>query len=473
VSGPLVGLIRVKEPTKTSIALEIGAGPKLHYIVVDSQETGRALLEKGELAQRVTFVPLSQIVRQVTSSEVLKRAQSLVGSENVTHALSLVDYKPEHAPAAEYAFGNLLVAQGPEQAKRVTFDPQVMTRTVTLEGDVFDPQGTLTGGSLHQSGQSSLLVRLHELQLIKDQLQQHETQARDLDAQLAQCAALKAQYGHVQHEMELAAHALELLEARIAQTEHHQLVQRVAELTRLIAEDTRLIAAAQTREHESTRLCEELEELLNTFDQATQLKRIAEQLKKTRGELDKLTKRAKKTQQSVVQLTSEIDELTAELRTVQQQCAALEAQCAQLQRDVERVTAQFSAQQAEYEQLKRHADKKRGKYLQCDKTIGELMVQRDKQTTLLADHEVQIKTLEHRITSHHGKKKAAEKRYKQLLDAHSWIANEKQFFGKPKTDYDFNNRDVRQVELKLKTMEEEQDRLAKTINKKVMNMFSK
>ncbi len=473
VSGPLVGLIRVKEPTKTSIALEIGAGPKLHYIVVDSQETGRALLEKGELAQRVTFVPLSQIVRQVTSAEVLKRAQSLVGSENVTHALSLIDYKSEHAPAAEYAFGNLLVAQGPDQAKKVTFDSQVMTRTVTLEGDVFDPQGTLTGGSINQGGQGALLVRLNELQQLKDQLHQHEEQGRELDKQIARCAELKAKYAGVQHEIELASHALELLNARIAQTEHYQLVQRVAELERVIREDEQLIKDAAVREQENTRICEELEELLNNFDQATQLKRIAEQLKKTRAELDKVTKRVKKTQQAVIKLESEIEELTAELRTAQQQVTALEAQIDKLQRDVEKCAAQFEEKQSEYEQLKKHADKKRGKFLQCDKTIGELMMQRDKQTTLIADHDVQIKTLEHRISSHHGKKKGAEKRYKQLLESHAWIANEKQFFGKPKTDYDFNNRDIKQVELKLKNMEEEQDRLAKTINKKVMNMFSK
>lgn len=46
----------------------------------------------------------------------------------------------------EYVFGSALVSDTLDNAKKVAFNRQVMTKTVTMGGDVFDPQGTLSGG---------------------------------------------------------------------------------------------------------------------------------------------------------------------------------------------------------------------------------------------------------------------------------------------------------------------------------------
>lgn len=69
-----------------------------------------------------------------------------VGEDNVHTALSLVGYESELRKAMEYVFGTTLVCDTLDNAKKVAFDKGVSTKTVTLGGDVFDPQGTLTGG---------------------------------------------------------------------------------------------------------------------------------------------------------------------------------------------------------------------------------------------------------------------------------------------------------------------------------------
>lgn len=71
-----------------------------------------------------------------------------VGEEKVHTALSLVGYEAELRKAMEYIFGTTLVCDTLEDAKAVAFNRRVSTKTVTLGGDVFDPQGTLTGGAL-------------------------------------------------------------------------------------------------------------------------------------------------------------------------------------------------------------------------------------------------------------------------------------------------------------------------------------
>lgn len=72
-----------------------------------------------------------------------------VGPNNVHVALSLVEYKPELQKAMEFVFGTTFVCNNMDNAKKVAFDKRIMTRTVTLGGDVFDPHGTLSGGMFY------------------------------------------------------------------------------------------------------------------------------------------------------------------------------------------------------------------------------------------------------------------------------------------------------------------------------------
>jgi structural maintenance of chromosome 2 len=47
----------------------------------------------------------------------------------------------------EYVFGSRLVCYSLDAAKTVAFHPKIMTSTVTLDGDHFDPEGILTGNT--------------------------------------------------------------------------------------------------------------------------------------------------------------------------------------------------------------------------------------------------------------------------------------------------------------------------------------
>ncbi len=63
-------------------------------------------------------------------------------------ALSLVGYDNELKAAMEHVFGGTFVCDQLQDAKKVTYDDRILTRTVCLAGDVFDPTGTLTGGTV-------------------------------------------------------------------------------------------------------------------------------------------------------------------------------------------------------------------------------------------------------------------------------------------------------------------------------------
>jgi structural maintenance of chromosome 2 len=136
--GGIVSLLRI-----TSIISIF----QLTNIVVKTRNAAKILLDKGNLERRVTFIPLDNLKFTPLKTCQLDRAIELVGRENVSLAVDLVDFDESNRNAVEYALGNTLVCTTPDAAKAVCFDRGIRTRVVTFEGDDYRPDGFLTGGS--------------------------------------------------------------------------------------------------------------------------------------------------------------------------------------------------------------------------------------------------------------------------------------------------------------------------------------
>lgn len=89
----------------------------------------------------------------------------------------------------------------------------------------------------------------------------------------------------------------------------------------------------------------------------------------------------------------------------------------------------------------------------------------------IADKDANVKKLEHKKQKATKELAGAERCVKELLEAHPWIASERQFFGRAGTDYDFAARDAKQAATELKKLEQEQASLSKRVNKKAMGMM--
>jgi len=98
------------------------------------------------LYEDTTFLLLAVQVRyQEVAPAVKAAATKLVGSK-ATPAIELVGYENEVAAAVKYAFGSTFVCSDGPSARKLAFSKEVARRSVTLEGDDFNPGGLLTGG---------------------------------------------------------------------------------------------------------------------------------------------------------------------------------------------------------------------------------------------------------------------------------------------------------------------------------------
>ena len=111
------------------------------------KKTGELLLKKDRLQRRVTIIPLNRIKHRTLPQAKVAQAQRVAPRGQVQLALMLVGYEKSVQEAIEYVFGSTLVCESLEVARKVTFNPAIRARTVTVEGDVFEPSGIVEGGS--------------------------------------------------------------------------------------------------------------------------------------------------------------------------------------------------------------------------------------------------------------------------------------------------------------------------------------
>lgn len=201
-----------KQKTQAGTALEICAGGRLYNVVVDSAETGTQLLQNGKLRKRVTIIPLNKISAFRASAEKIGAAQTLAPGK-VDLALSLIGYDNEVSAAMEYVFGSTLVCEDAETAKKVTFDPAVRMKSVTLDGDVYDPSGTLSGGSSPNS--SGVLVTLQKLNELNKHLSAHEMELSELQALMGKEKKKLDSVRRLKQELDLKSHEIKLTEDQI------------------------------------------------------------------------------------------------------------------------------------------------------------------------------------------------------------------------------------------------------------------
>jgi structural maintenance of chromosome 2 len=159
VKGLVAKLITVPD-RQHATALEVVAGAKLYQVVVDNEQTGKLLLQNGNLKKRVTILPLNKIDNRCLPSEVMDRARRIADARHASAhlALELVGCDDSVRAAMEYVFGSTIICENAELAQAIAFDRQIRTKTVTLDGDVYDPSGTLTGVRRNSSSRCRVLM---------------------------------------------------------------------------------------------------------------------------------------------------------------------------------------------------------------------------------------------------------------------------------------------------------------------------
>lgn len=460
-----------KEHIRAGTALEICAGGRLYNVVVDTAETSKQLIQNGRLRKRYTVIPLNKIKAFKASAEKIGAAQRAApGKANL--ALSLIGYDEEVAVAMEFVFGNTFVCEDAATAKLVAFkDGGPRTRSVTLEGDVYDPQGTLSGGSAPQS--SGVLVTLQRFNEITTNLRAHEQQLAELQATMAREKKKLDGAKKIKQELDLKMHAIQLTEEQISGNSSSSIIQAVEEMKQTIVQLKEDIKAAKSRQDEASKDIKRIQKDMKEFNSNKDSK-----LAELQASLDKLKKVLAKNNASLKPLQAETREAKIEAEHVAGDLTAAREQLEEAQKALNDSQEEIDTLVAKQTELKHEHDVAQANLADEQKKLtsfdDELRALEDAvktKNTSITEAGLEQQELGHEIDRFHKERDAAAGNIQALEKEHDWIAHESELFGRPGTAYDFRGQNMSDCKNRRKTMDERLRGMKNKVNPKVMVMI--
>lgn len=218
IEGAVLELLKVEG--KYSKAIETALGAATQHIVTNTEQDAQKAIGwlKAKKAGRATFLPKNVMKSRKLSTIQIQEAMNHPAYIQLAH--ELVEFDEHNRNIVEYLLGNVLVAENLEGASQIARLCGYKYRVVTLDGDIVNAGGSLTGGSVKQ--QNSLFTRKAELEQLKKNLSQIEQSIYQAEKTLAteketlttlreQVELLKVQSEQYrQEEMELHSKYVEL-----------------------------------------------------------------------------------------------------------------------------------------------------------------------------------------------------------------------------------------------------------------------
>ena len=244
IIGPVVQLIDV--PKQFIVAIETVLGAQAQHIVVQNDEAARQAINwlRDTNNGRATFLPLNTIKQRFIPNELFKTLQTYDGFIDI--AANVVTTNKAYKPVVEHLMGHIILAKNLKYANEIARLVNYRYRIVTLEGDVVNPGGSMTGGAKQRKNQS-LFTRdqdlknsiakvndyeqrieifeqsIHKEQIIIDQLKQSiEQKKRALNEQQNLFNDVEKQYRDIQMTYNVTKENLQLFHADLDHSANEQ-----------------------------------------------------------------------------------------------------------------------------------------------------------------------------------------------------------------------------------------------------------
>ena len=420
VHGPVSMLIRTED--RYTVAVEIALGSAMQQIVMDDEQSAKAAIAylKRSDSGRATFLPLNVIRGKALSEPGLESCRGFVGV-----ASALVSCEARYNEILQNLLGKTVIAEDMDAAIAIANRFHHRFRIVTLDGQVINAGGSMTGGSVSRS--AGILSRANEIERLKQQRAAAEQQRNELRAALAEAERLAQQ---VNYELETEAGKLRIAEDEALRLEGEEKQYRVLTeaINDAIASSQRELDALEARLNtdtaRSTALdaqCAELERRIAAAEQ--ELAVVSEGQSVAAEQSNRLTERLTAIRMEIAALDAEkvtATDSVSRLRGLEQAMAGDRTEKQRLvqtyQNENTAICAQIAQQQAALDAENARAEQSRA---DLKKALEERMAVEARKTATEKDAQAKsrdILNMERESARLEAKKTAAEMEEKQIID---------------------------------------------------------
>lgn len=242
LKSQIVGVVGelIKVPQKLETAIEMALGASVQNIVTNSEQDAKKLVSylKSQNYGRATFLPLNTIKPRFLNSsfEAVLKQNKVLGV-----ACDLVEYKKNLEPVVKGLLGNTVVVEDMDIAVKLANDSKFGFKIVTLEGDIINPAGSITGGS-KKTAINNILSRDREIEENTAQIEVLRSKINELSNQLKQYDAMILSLN-----AQVDERTQKLREVEIEFTQSEELFKFSQETKTSVSNDLQLLKEEQTR----------------------------------------------------------------------------------------------------------------------------------------------------------------------------------------------------------------------------------
>lgn len=311
IYGPVSQLITVKD--KYSAAIETALGAAVQNIVVDNETDAKRAMGflKEHRAGRATFLPITAIKGRVLSEQGLDDQYGFVSI-----ASDLVSYDNKYSEIIRWLLGRTAVAEDIDSAIAIAKKYSYRFRIVTLDGQVINAGGSMTGGSRVQN--AGILSRGNEIERLKGSL---ASMQKELDGMLSDYKLLSEDASAAKAELEGAEG--DLLRAK------EENIRREGELK--LASDKLASVSSGVKE-----LLEEKETLEKRIES------VSSGAETARSQIDELKETLENKEKELESITGDSKTLQKNREEVASKAAEIRLRIVSLQKDVEANTDEIT-----------------------------------------------------------------------------------------------------------------------------------
>jgi chromosome segregation protein len=398
-----------KAPPEFATALNVAAGSKLHYVVVEDDEVAAGAIRylKDQKLGRLTFLPLTKL-RPAPLTEA--KDKGVIGL-----AVRMLEYEPRYEPAFRVVFGSTVVVDSLDRGRALLGK----YRMVTPEGELLERSGAMTGGSIKKQARGFGAAVDDEIGRLRQQAAEFKAEMAGIEQAIREGTAGIEEKRKRRSEIEGELQRIGIAgEEREKQTElYAQERERLHAALAQLAEDVKggtadlaaLEASLDTATGEIADLTRRMEQLKKKLD-GTAIPALSEQLEKKKKELEEAERRLRNKEADVAdqarerqhytaraeELAGDIGRITEANRQVDAEVASSQARIEasrQAIRDIEERQKEFSGEldslRARHSQISDAIRESEKKLLEFDAASERARIQLDalteKKTSLEAE----------------------------------------------------------------------------------------
>ncbi|AIY90515.1 chromosome segregation protein SMC [Geoglobus acetivorans] len=412
IYGVVAQLAEVDE--RYALALEIAAGNALNFIVVETEDDAiRAIKYLKQIrGGRATFLPLNKIRKNFEKINLNKGVLKAEGV--IDYAVNLVSCESKFRPVFNFVFRDTIVVDTVENAKKIMDGKRI----VTLDGELIEKTGAITGGSIDRK--RGLLISRELLEREKRISEEISVMNSKKAALLGEVRKLEDRWREINDRIKGAEERLrnaesdvKLLKARLEGFSH-----RESEIIEKIDSKERERRELGAKVQDTERSLKEVDSEIQRFEKEIEdlnRKLKGSALPKLTEEHENLKNRLSLAREAMIKVEGDIEKKELEIRQVEKEIGEKESRIAKIDSDVNELRDKIEKNRHRMDELREEIEELNERESVLGAKVRELRTRRDETFSRIKELENEESKLEYEITGFDEKIRARREVMQQLL----------------------------------------------------------